>query len=154
MKSESWYRNPWVWLIIALPMSAVIGGIATIIITNKHQPDMVVDDYYKKGKAINQELTLYDNALKQGITLEVKVNEHRIEVKSPTEFTALKVKMIHSTLADQDFDLVLTPNAVSTLSSSIETIMPGKWQIIVMPMDNSWKVRKTVALPNTTWMAF
>jgi hypothetical protein len=154
MKSESWYRNPWVWLIIALPMSAVIGGIATIIITNKHQPDMVVDDYYKKGKAINQELTLYDNALKLGITLEVKVNEHRIEVKSPTEFTALKVKMIHSTLADQDFDLVLTPNAVSTLSSSIETIMPGKWQIIVMPMDNSWKVRKTVALPNTTWMAF
>lgn len=154
MQSESWYRNPWVWLIIALPMSAVIGGIATIIITNKHQPDMVVDDYYKKGKAINQELTLYDNALKLGITLEVKVNEHRIEVKSPTEFTALKVKMIHSTLADQDFDLVLTPNAVSTLSSSIETIMPGKWQIIVMPMDNSWKVRKTVALPNTTWMAF
>ncbi|WP_299262414.1 FixH family protein [uncultured Psychrosphaera sp.] len=154
MKSESWYRNPWVWLIIALPMSAVIGGIATIIITNKHQPDMVVDDYYKKGKAINQELTLYDNALKLGITLEVKVNEHRIEVKSPMEFTALKVKMIHSTLAEQDFDLVLTPNAVSTLSSSIETIMPGKWKIIVMPMDNSWKVRKTVALPNTTWMAF
>ncbi|PQJ54260.1 FixH family protein [Psychrosphaera saromensis] len=154
MKSESWYRNPWVWLVIALPMSAVIGGIATIIITNKHQPDMVVDDYYKKGKAINQELTLYDNAQKLGITLEVKVNEHRIEVKSPTEFSALKVKVIHSTLADQDFDLVLTPNAIGTLSSSIETIMPGKWQIVVMPMDNSWKVRKTVALPNTNWMAF
>lgn len=152
MKSESWYRNPWVWLIIALPLSAVIGGISTIIITNKHQPDLVVDDYYKKGKAINQELTLYDNAARLGVKLQVKVNEHRVEVKSPTDFTALKVQMIHSTLAAQDFDLILTPNAVGTLSSSIEDLMPGKWQIIVMPLDMSWKIRKTVAIPNTTWI--
>lgn len=153
MKSESWYRNPWVWLIIALPIVSLLRGIATVIITNKNQPDMVVDDYYKKGKAINQELTLYDNATELGITLEAKVNEHRIEIKSTTDFPALKVQMIHSTLAAQDFDLVLTPNAIGSLSSSIETIMPGKWQIVIMPMDGSWKIRKTIILPNTTWIA-
>ena len=153
MKSESWYRNPWVWLIIALPMSAVIGGIATIVITSMNQPDMVVDDYYKKGKAINQELTLYDNAKKLGISLELKVNEHRIEIKSPVNYTALKVKVVHSTLSNQDFDLVLTPNATGTLSSSVENIMPGKWQVIVMPMDSSWKVRKDIALPSSTWIS-
>jgi hypothetical protein len=153
MKTFIWYRNPWVWLIIALPMSAVIGGIATVIITSMNQPDMVVDDYYKKGKAINQELTLYDNAQKLGVTLELKVNEHRIEIKSPVTYTALKVKMVHSTLADQDFDLVLTPNATGTLSSSVEDIMPGKWQVIVMPMDSAWKVRKDIALPSSIWVA-
>lgn len=153
MNSEVWYRNPWVWLIIALPMSAVIGGIATIIITNQHQPDMVVDDYYKQGKAINQELTLYNNAKNLNVSLELKVSEQRIEVRSTTEYPALKVKMIHSTLANQDFDLVLTPNAKGSLSSSISSIMPGKWQIIIMPMDSAWKIKKDVALPNTTWVA-
>lgn len=153
MNSEVWYRNPWVWLIIALPMSAVIGGIATIIITNQHQPDMVVDDYYKQGKAINQELTLYNNAKTLNVSLELKVSEQRIEVRSTTEYPALKVKMIHSTLANQDFDLVLTPNAKGSLSSSISSIMPGKWQIIIMPMDSAWKIKKDVALPNTTWLA-
>ena len=154
MKSESWYRNPWVWLIIALPIVSLLRGVATVIITNKNQPDMVVDDYYKKGKAINQELTLYDNAAELGISLQGKVNEHRIEIKSPTKFNALKVKMIHSTLAAQDFDLVLTPNAIGSLSSSIDTIMLGKWEIVIMPMDGSWKIRKTIVLPNTNWIAF
>lgn len=153
MKSEVWYRNPWVWLIIFFPMLSVVAGIATIIITSKNQPDMVIDDYYKKGKAINQELTLYDNAKKIGVSLQLKVEESRIEIKSPVNYTALKVNVVHSTLADQDFSLVLTPNALGSLSSSVESIMPGKWQIIIAPMDNSWKVRKDIALPNATWIA-
>lgn len=152
MKSEVWYRNPWVWLIIALPMSAVIGGIATIILTNQNQPNMVIDDYYKKGKAINQELTLYNNAEKLGVNLELKINAHRVEIKSTQQYTALKLKVIHSTLSEQDFDLVLTPNAAGTLSSAVDKIMPGKWQVVVSPMDNAWKVRKDVALPNSNWI--
>ena len=153
MKSDIWYRNPWVWLIITFPMLAVVGGIATIIITNQNQPDMVIDDYYKKGKAINQELTLYNNAKELGISLSLKIDEQRIEIKSAQTYTALKVNVVHSTLADQDFSLVLTPNGKGTLSSSVDSIMAGKWQIIIAPMDNAWKIRKDIALPNSTWIA-
>jgi hypothetical protein len=29
-ETKRWYAEPWVWLLIALPMTAVIGGMITI----------------------------------------------------------------------------------------------------------------------------
>ena len=51
MKS-SWYREPWAWLVFALPFSAVVAGIGTYIIANTDPDTLVVGDYYKKGKSI------------------------------------------------------------------------------------------------------
>jgi len=152
MQRESWYKNPWVWLIIALPLSSVIAGIATVIITSNNQPNMVIDDYYKKGKAINQELVLYENAEKLGVKLELKVTADRIEIKANQAFPALKVSLIHSTLEELDFDLVLTSNALGTLASSLENEITGKWIIIVSPIDDSWKVKSNIGLPYADWV--
>jgi len=152
LDQQKWFKNPWVWLIIALPMSAVIGGIITIIITNKNQPDMVMDDYYKKGKAINQELTLYENAQKLGLSFQVKVTDHKVEIRSERSFPALKVSLVHSTIAKKDFDLVLTPNAIGDYTATFDQKVSGKWQIFIMPMDLSWKMRTDLALPSIHWV--
>ena len=149
---QKWFKNPWVWLIIALPMSAVIGGIITIIITNKNQPDMVMDDYYKKGKAINQELTLFENAKNLGVSLQVKVTDHKVEVRAAKSYPALKISLVHSTIAKKDFELVLTPNAKGDFTATFDQVVTGKWQIFVMPMDQSWKVKTEIALPNENWV--
>lgn len=147
-----WYRNPWVWLIIALPMSAVIAGIATVIITSQNQPDMVVDDYYKKGKAINMELSLYERAKELQLAFQLSVSSDVIKIKSNQTFPALKVSLIHSTLKARDFNLVATPNAQGELTSTFEQNITGKWQIVVSPMDESWRVRTELALPTSDWV--
>ena len=43
MESTDWRRNPWVWLLIAIPAATVVGCAFTIYlaITN---PDFLVDD--------------------------------------------------------------------------------------------------------------
>ena len=51
--TKRWYAEPWVWLLIALPMTAVIGGMITIYLAVTTSDGLVVDDYYKRGKAIN-----------------------------------------------------------------------------------------------------
>lgn len=154
MNNSPWFKNPWVWLIIALPMSAVIGGIITIIITNANQPDMVVDDYYKKGKAINQSLLLTEKAQQLGIELSVQVMPNRIAIKSNKSFPALKAQLIHSTLKKKDFETVLTPNANGELTGTFEHNIDGKWEIVIKPMDESWKKRITLGLPTQTWINF
>ena len=151
MNNEAWYKNPWVWVIIFFPVLAVVAGIATVIITSQNQPEMVVDDYYKKGKGINQELTLYNKAEAVGIKLELKAQSGIIQVKANQSLPAIKLQMIHSTLADRDFNLVLTPNAVGSLSGSTEQVLTGKWKAILMPMDESWKVKNTVSFPTEMW---
>lgn len=151
-QKDIWFKNPWVWLVIFFPVLSVVAGIATVIITSQNQPEMVIDDYYKKGKAINQELTLYNKAEELNVDLQIKVNDSRIEIKTNDKYPALKISMIHSTLGAKDFSLVVTPNSIGTLSSVVENNVDGKWQIIVSPMDESWKIKSELALPYSDWI--
>lgn len=41
--SEPWYRNGWVWLIIAIPALTVVGCMLTIWLAISH-PDLLVKD--------------------------------------------------------------------------------------------------------------
>lgn len=150
--TEAWYKNPWVWLIIGLPMSAVVAGIATVIITAQNQPEMVVDDYYKKGKAINMELSLYENADKLGIHFQLKVDGERLALTSGTTLPAVKLKFLHPTLGKRDFNVVATPNAKGELTALLPEAIEGKWEIVVSAMDDSWRRRAIVALPSEQWL--
>lgn len=42
-RDEPWYRNPWVWLVIAIPALTVAGCILTVILALTH-PDYLVRD--------------------------------------------------------------------------------------------------------------
>lgn len=146
-----WFRNPWVWLIIALPLSSVIAGITTVIITSANQPEMVVDDYYKKGKAINQELTLYNNFRATGIKMEIRLASDRLEIKTSEQLSALKVTLVHSTQGKRDLEFVVTPDATGNLGKTLPKNISGRWNVFVEPLDGSWKVQQKVAFPITDW---
>ena len=55
-EKKPWYAEPWVWLMISFPLAAVIGGMITIYLAVLTSDGLVVDDYYKRGKAINVDL--------------------------------------------------------------------------------------------------
>ena len=54
--TEPWYRQFWPWFIIMLPASVVVAGLSTWYIAHRHADDLVVDEYYKSGLAINRQL--------------------------------------------------------------------------------------------------
>lgn len=62
-----WYRQFWPWFIIALPASVVVAGIATVFIAFSHRDDVVVDDYYREGLAVNQSLAAQRRAAELGV---------------------------------------------------------------------------------------
>ncbi len=64
---EPWYRNPFVWLVIAIPGAAVLASVATAVIAVRHQDALVVGDYYRQGKAINEVLARDRRAAELGI---------------------------------------------------------------------------------------
>lgn len=41
--AEPWFRNPWVWLVIAIPTLTVAGGLLTIFLAISN-PHIMVDD--------------------------------------------------------------------------------------------------------------
>ena len=52
--SKPWYKEPWPWLLAIMPLTAVIAGGFTVWFAVTSSDGLVVDDYYKQGKAINQ----------------------------------------------------------------------------------------------------
>jgi len=44
MENEPWYRNPWVWLVIAIPSLTVVGCIVTIYLALTHPEHLVSDN--------------------------------------------------------------------------------------------------------------
>lgn len=48
-----WYRYGWPWFLISIPLVSIVLGGVMLNLALKANNSLVVDDYYKEGKAIN-----------------------------------------------------------------------------------------------------
>lgn len=151
----SWYKEPWAWLVFILPFTAVVAGIATYIIANTNPDTLVVGDYYKKGKAINLELTKIKQAQKLGMRFSLKLTNNELVIK-PTgiekEFPLLNLNFYHPTLAEKDFTLALTPDGNGYFRHDFDTPVSGKWRLTMSSFENNWKIQNTITLPQSEFI--
>jgi hypothetical protein len=151
----SWYKEPWAWFVFFLPFSAVVAGIATYIIANTDPDALVVGDYYKKGKAINMELTKVKQAQKLGIRFALKLSDNELIIK-PTgiekTFPLLNVNFYHPTLEAKDFYLALTPDGNGYFRKTFDQKLKGKWKITITPFEDHWKIQNTIYLPQSDYI--
>ena len=63
-----WYRCTWPWVLISIPFAAVLFGILMIYMVTRYPDDLMVDNYYKEGMAINQSLAM--DAAAQALNVE------------------------------------------------------------------------------------
>jgi len=147
--NKAWFKQFWPWFLIILPLSAVIAGISTVIIATNNKPDMVVDDYYTKGKAINQDLTLLKNAQQKNISALITQsdNELLINLTGVQEKSSIRLFLFHSTLAERDLSQFLTADGNGNYRYRPEQSLKGKWKMRIEPFDKSWRLQKTITLP-------
>ena len=150
LENQPWYRNPMVWLVIALPMTAVIAGIATIFIAANTEDGLVVDDYYKQGLAINEVIS-HDRMAKQlGLRAFVDANsqtgEIQLELSAEKPFeppAELTFKLIHRTRSGQDqiTSLSRIGDAAEYRGYIKPPIIEGRWTIQVLDSDK-WRLKQ------------
>ncbi|MFT6901136.1 MAG: hypothetical protein ACJAXS_001324 [Colwellia sp.] len=150
-----WYKEPWAWFVFILPATAVVAGISTYFIAN-HNPDpLVVGDYYKKGKAINLEVSKVKLAQKLGMRFALKLQDNELIIK-PTGidkvFPVLNLNFYHPTLADRDFYLALTPDGSGYFRHVFDEPVKGKWRLTMTPFENNWKIQNTITLPQSEFI--
>ena len=71
---KPWYREPWVWFVIGLPLAAVIGSFATLTLAVRSDDGVVAEDYYKRGLAINEQLARSREAAQRGLVAAIEVD--------------------------------------------------------------------------------
>lgn len=146
---EAWFKQFWPWFLIFLPVTAVVAGITTVIIATGNKPDMVVDDYYIKGKAINRDLTLLKNAKQRNIKAQIRQTDKQliIHLSGVKNHSSIELSLFHATLANRDISILLTADAQGEFHFDMGTDLSGKWLLRIEPFDKSWRLQKSVTLP-------
>ena len=146
--NRPWYRQGWPWLLIALPASAVIGGIATIIIAVQSPNALVVDDYYKKGLAINRDKQRFATASEMHLTGLLRSDTGTVSVMltatEPVTEKTLVLQVIHATRAELDRTLLLQRNAQGGYQAPMPALPMGNWYLILQNQEQTWEIRSRI----------
>lgn len=156
--TQPWYKQFWPWFLIAIPLSSVIVGSQVIRFATDGTNSLVVDDYYKEGKAINARLDKIELARDMGISTLLSVENGNIVLEftggAPSTGEALKLEFFHVTIEDRDFDVLLTRDANGLYRSNTEHDIKGKWRVRLMPLNEEWKVQDRINLPQSKAFRF
>lgn len=145
--TKPWYKQFWPWFIIALPSSAVIAGIITVVIAFKNADSLVVDDYYKEGLAINSRIALIKKARELGLlaTMQRLEGGHLfLSFKSGTPVTAqLQLDFVHPTKSEKDFSVTFNRLANGNYQAVAPVSTEGRWYLRLSAND-VWLIKTEI----------
>jgi hypothetical protein len=153
-QTRRWYAEPWVWLIIALPLSAVIGGMITLWLAIRSNDGLVVDDYYERGKEINLDLARDKAALQHGMTATVQLDVAGNAVNIRLAMTGnnwpdrIRFSLLHPTRAGHDVVIDLLHAGSGEYHGSLPAPTAGHWYVQLEADD--WRLSGTLLVPQST----
>jgi len=147
-----WYKQFWPWFLIALPASVVVGSFVTLGIFSSNSVSLVAEDYYKKGKAINIDLTKINIAKELKLKALVISKQNRIVIEFDKgelqHYPALVTYFTHRTLPNRDFKQVVTADAKGHYQFDLPNEISGPWFIELEPHDKAWLIQGKVTFPS------
>lgn len=137
-----WYRQFWPWFIIALPASAVIAGLTTLMIAINNADDLVADDWYRDGRAINRNLDAERLASQLGVSATLSQHNGVVDVAlradAPLPWPeTLQLFLRHPTQAKRDVTLTLVHQGNGRYSAPAALIEGERY---ISLQDEHWRL--------------
>lgn len=151
--NKPWYRHRWPWLLLLGPIAVVVAGAITTWIAFTRQDALVVDDYYKQGKAINQDLrrdrAASALALQAGMRYDAANGRLAGEIASHGKPYAGKVsiRMVHSTQPQKDFAIEADIGADGKFNVPLPMLEIAHWQVMIENADREWRLHQSWTWP-------
>lgn len=143
---KPWYSFPLLWMMIAIPFSAVIMGVVMIWLAVDTDDGLVADDYYKRGLEINRVLSRDRRAaeLELSASIHFDSNSRVINLKFDrglleTYPKSLQLHLQHATRENSDIVLSLDHGIADQYIGHIkQPISKGVWYFKLSDAD--WKL--------------
>ena len=154
LRASPWYREPLVWLVLAIPAAAVLAGAVMLVLANATWDGLVADDYYQRGMEINRSLARDAEAARLGLEAVVTfpapgVVEARLSVVEGAVAAAsgdrLDLRFARATRAGADVRIVLTRDAGGVWRGVLPEIAPGKWYVELG--NERWRLSAPARMP-------
>lgn len=124
-----WYKQFWPWFLIVLPGTAVVATLYTVIIANQYADDLVIDDYYKEGLAINQQLERQNRATSLELTAKLSHTQRQLDIRIEGRIEAPQLRLLlsHAMESDRDFAVPVQRVGQGRYRVLLPQILKGRW---------------------------
>lgn len=149
-----WWRQRWPWLLMLGPFLVILAGGYTSWLAFTRQDALVVGDYYKQGKAINQDLRRDRAASALGLQLSLRYEAGRGvltgRLSGATAVPAGKVllQLQHATLPEKDIMLTLQPDAEGRFEAPLPMLERSRWTMQLEGERRDWRLAGTWSWPS------
>ena len=136
-----WYQEPWAWFIVAIIVCTVSWGSFQVYVAFKNADEVVVDDYYKVGKAINQDLSRDRRAIEYGVSASLLTNNGTVLVDmegNPDNWPQqLRLRLMPAAKGQepQQIALLQTPHKNTLYQGKTQGIPSGRYYIQLETLD-------------------
>jgi hypothetical protein len=156
-QTSPWYTHRWPWFLMIGPAAVLVAGSVATWLALGHPDAMVVDDYYKQGKAINQDLRRDRAASAMGLALQLRYEGGRLNGRIGSFGRPLAapftIKLAHPTLPQRDLSLLVRPDADGAFSVSLPVLEQTHWQLVVEGSARDWRLARSWDWPRQVALA-
>jgi hypothetical protein len=126
------------------PASVLAGGGYVAWLAAGHPDALVVDDYYKQGKAINQDLRRDRAATKLGLALQAQYDPRAgtLSGRLAGQAAPFTIYLAHPTLPQRDLRVFVKPAADGSFSVALPVLERTHWQVVVEGALRDWRLAK------------
>jgi hypothetical protein len=149
--ASPWYTHRWPWFLMLGPATVLVGGAVATWLALDHPDAMVVDDYYKQGKAINQDLRRDRVASAMSLVLRLRYEDARLQGRIESAGRPLAaqftIHLAHPTLPQRDMTLLILPGADGSFSVPLPALERTHWQVVVEGRQRDWRLAASWSWP-------
>lgn len=143
---KPWYTHRWPWLLMLGPFVVLVAGSFTAWLAVSRPDALVVGDYYKQGKAINQDLRRDRAATNLGLRFDLRYDpaqgrlSGQLDTFNMPQSGKLYVHLNHATLPKKDIALVVQANDKGAFSVALPMLEASRWQVLVENEKREWRL--------------
>ncbi|MDP0588465.1 MAG: FixH family protein [Candidatus Endonucleobacter bathymodioli] len=161
-----WHAEPWAWFIVGIMMFSVSWGTFEVYLAFHNADSVVVDDYYKNGKAINADLTRDQNAQQQTIGATLVIDDLTGEVHvfltsvSEDHPTQLKLSLLSPVFSSKDKVITLNRSISGDYIGQLQEQATGDYYVQLETFDqlipevgyeSGWRIsNKSTVIPGVS----
>ena len=150
-----WWKQRWPWLLMLGPAVVVVAASYTGWLAYSRQDALVVGDYYRQGKAINQDLRRDRVASSLGLSVTVGYDATRGTLNGQLRHGAgghggserLYLHLSHATLPEKDVQLVVQPDEFGAFQVDLPMLERSRWVVLVEGEKRDWRLAGTWSWP-------
>ncbi|NML60949.1 FixH family protein [Massilia sp. RP-1-19] len=148
-----WYTHRWPWLLMLGPALVLVAGAITGYLAVTREDAVVVDDYYKKGKAINQDLRRDKVASSMQLAFSARHDpaagalEGTLTSLGQPMATPFRIRLAHSTQPHKDMVIEAVPGPGGRFSAALPLLEQARWRVVVEGPKGDWRLAGTWQWP-------